>query len=171
MKPLNGIGSRAGTWVPPCDTSSNLYCVPKITALGHPLVSYSCYCNFFLAHMSLASLWNGHTRPHKTINKVSRHVTYCFHLACEFCYPVLEGISFLWHNVFMADPCLLLFFSLSSKHLLTLVYFTYSRFFFLETEVQLDLNFPLPTLLTGDSIHPFSVLWDLSCLPWVQTSS
>ena len=129
MKILNPIRSRAGTWVPPCDTSSSLDCVPMITALRHPLVLYSCYSNFFCAHVSLTSLWNCHRRPHKTINKVRRHGTYCFHLACEFCYPVLEGISFLWHDVFMTDPRLLLFFSLSSKYLLTLVYFTYSRFF------------------------------------------
>lgn len=120
MKTGNRIGSGAGTWVSPSVTSSNLECVPMITALRHPLVLYSCYSNIFLAHISLSSLWNCHISH----NKVRRHGTYCFHLACEFCYPILEGISFLWHNVFMTDPCLL-----SSKYLHTLVYFIYCRSF------------------------------------------
>lgn len=44
---INRIRSRGGTWVSPCDISSNLDCVPMTTALRHPLVSYSCYSIFF----------------------------------------------------------------------------------------------------------------------------
>lgn len=105
-------------------------CTAVITALRHPLLSYSWYTNYFPDFMSLEFLRNSHTRPPKTISKIRRHGPCCFHLACEFCCPFLKETAFLWCKLFMTGLCLLLFFYLSCKYFLMLVYFPYSIYYY-----------------------------------------
>lgn len=161
-------------------TSSKLDYVPLVTVLRHPLYGH-CTCTvaflffFLLIHMFLASLSNCYTRAYESINKVMRCGNFCFCHACEFCCTVVEGVSFLLRNVkinvysWQMHVCccfffLSFFFSLSSRHLLTL--FTYSILFTSGYRSSTEYTFLLlPHFFSnGVDVYHFS---DLSCtLRW-----